>query len=360
VALVYEGLRPVEEAWSGIPSGLGRGLSELGHEVVFARAAAPPIFERARRSAAARLPAALVVDPELSRLRSAFARRRFRRAGPVDAVVQLATGFLLPAHPRIATYEDMTVIQAVESDPAYGRMPRRAREAWISRQRACYSRARVCLALSAWASRSIERDYGVPGDKVQVVGAGRNIDPRPLARDWWPPRYLFAGLDWGRKNGEGVLRAFRRVRAQIPEARLSLVGAHPDLEEAGVRCHGRLSLHSPPERRALERLFEQATCFVMPSFSEPLGLVYSEAGAAGIPSIGTTAGGAPQAVGDAGVCVDPGDGEALLAAMLRFADPEVARDAGRRAAAKRGETTWRAVAARVGGALGLGEEDKPG
>jgi glycosyltransferase involved in cell wall biosynthesis len=356
VALVFEGLRPAEEAFSGIPWGLGQGLGELGHDAVFVRAAAPRAIERPYRMVSGRLPAAMLLAPELARVRTAVTGRRLRRVGRIDAIVQLATGFLLPAHPRLATYEDMTVVQAVRDDTAYGVMPRRARAAWIARQRACYGAARACLTLSSWTADSIVRDYGVPESHVSAVGAGRNLDPQPVEREWWPPRYLFVGLDWQRKNGDGLLRGFARLRERIPEARLTLVGAHPPIEAPGVAARGSLSARVPTEKRALERLFEGATCFVMPSHVEPFGMVYEEAGAAGIPSIGTTVGGALDAVGDGGLCVDPFDDDALLEAMLHFADPEIARATGRRAAARRGETSWRAVAARVSDALGLVEE----
>ncbi len=357
VALVFEGLKPAEEAFSGTPWGLGQGLSELGHDAVFVRAAAPRTVERAYRRVAGRLPAAMLLDPELARARTAVTGRRLRRAGRIDAVIQLATGFLLPTHPRLATYEDMTVVQAVRNDPAYGMIPQRSREAWIARQRACYAAAAACLTLSSWTAESIVRDYGIPESRVSVVGGGRNVDPRPAEREWLPPRYLFVGLDWQRKNGDGLLRAFARLRERIPEARLTLVGTYPPVEAPGVTVRGRLSVRVPSERRALEGLFEGATCFVMPAHVEPFGLVYQEAGAAGIPSIGTTVGGASDAVGDGGLCVDPSDDEALLEAMLHFADPAIAKAVGRRAAARRGQTTWRALAARVSDALGLAEEE---
>jgi glycosyltransferase involved in cell wall biosynthesis len=235
----------------------------------------------------------------------------------------------------------------MRSDPSYGRLPQRARDSWVERQRACYAAASACFTLSSWAAASIVEDYGIGAERVTAVGAGRNADPQPVARPWSPPHYLFAGLDWERKNGDGVLRAFRQLRGELPQARLTLVGDHPEIAEPGVRGLGRLSLRDEAERAQFIRLFEQATCFVMPSFAEPYGIVYREAAAAGVPSIGTTRGGAADAVGRCGVCVDPEDAAALLAAMRRFGDPEEARRVGSLGAAEREGSTWRAVAARV-------------
>lgn len=356
IAVVFEGLKPERSAWSAIPWGMAQGIGELGHEAVLVRAAAPRWFERARLAAAARAAAVRALDPEVARLRSRAAARALAAAGEFDAVIQMATNFTLPAHPRLATYEDMTVVQALASDPAYDVLPRRARREWIERQRRCYEGARACLTLSSWAAASIVDDYGVEAARVTAIGAGRNADPQPLERSWTPPRYLFAGLDWERKNGAAVVRAFRRLHEAQPAARLTLVGDHPPIEEPGVDALGRLSLADPEQRRRFEGLFEQATCFVMPSHAEPYGIVYREAAAAGIPSIGTDRGGAADAVGEWGVCVDPDDDDALFAAMERFADPQTAGRLGRAAAEHREETTWRAVAARACERLGLERE----
>ncbi len=351
IALVFQGLKPAEEAWSGIPWGLATGLREAGHEPVFVRAALPRRIERAREIAAARARAVEAFDPEFARLRSAAVARELRRAGELDGLVQFATGFLLPPHPRIATFEDMTILQAIASDPAYDVQPR-ALEHWIARQRTAYERARACLTLSEWAVESIVGDYGVDPAKVHAVGAGRNLDPQPTPREWSPPRFLFVGFDWERKNGDAVVRCFRRLREQIPEARLGLVGHHPPLSEPGVTGHGPLSMRDPEQRRRLEHEFETATCFVMPSRIEPYGIVYREAAAAGVASIGTTAGGAPDAVGTHGTCIDPDDDEALFAAMRKYSDPEIAKAAGEEAAKNRAETMWRGVAERLLDALG--------
>ncbi len=356
IAVVFEGVKPPEIAWSGIPWGMSRGMIELGHEAVMIRASAPRGIERARVAAGARVAAVGSLDPEIARLRSRIVRRRLAREGKFDAVLQMATNFTLAAHPRLATYEDMTVVQALRADRSYDTLSARARRTWIERQRRCYEGARACLTLSSWAASSIVEDYGVPAERVVPVGAGRNADPQPVRRAWSPPRYLFAGLDWTRKNGDGVLRAFRSLRAEVPTARLTLVGDHPEIAEPGVSALGPISIRDPAQKRRFERLFEEATCFVMPSHVEPYGIVYREAAAAAVPSIGTTSGGARDAVGDCGLCVDPGDDEALLAAMRRFADPGFAEEAGRRGAAERAGTTWKAVAKLACRHLGIDEE----
>jgi glycosyltransferase involved in cell wall biosynthesis len=115
----------------------------------------------------------------------------------------------------------------------------------------------------------------------------------------------------------------------------------------GVVGHGVLRLDMPDEHERLNRLFAEATCFVMPSHAEAVGIAYVEAAAAGLPSIGTSRGGADYLIGDGGLIVDPGDDEALVEAMRRLSDPGTAARTGE-AARRRSELfTWGAVARRL-------------
>ena len=106
-----------------------------------------------------------------------------------------------------------------------------------------------------------------------------------------------------------------------------------ELISAGVTAHGPLDLADAAGREKAERLFESATCFVMPSRFEPFGMVYAEAAAAGVPSIGSTGGGAADAIGDGGLLVEPGNESALLNAMVAMST-RATRMLGRSALAK--------------------------
>ena len=118
--------------------------------------------------------------------------------------------------------------------------------------------------------------------------------------------------------------------------------------------HGERRLVADAEGRALlASLYRQATCFVLPSLHESFGIVYVEAAAAGLPSIGTARGGTRDSIGDGGILVDPHDDEALVAAMVRLSDPSEARRVGGIAWGRSGLFTWRNVAERIVRALDL-------
>jgi glycogen synthase len=110
------------------------------------------------------------------------------------------------------------------------------------------------------------------------------------------------------------------------------------------------------DRDRLDRLFGASTCFVMPSWHEPFGIVFSEASAAGMPSIGTTAGGCAELIVPPGRVVDPADEDALLAAMRELADPDTARRLGAAARERAQLFTWEAVGERMLRALGIARE----
>ncbi len=294
-------------------------------------------------------------------VRGAAGRRSLRRAGQLDAVVQIGTGFSLRHKGPLATFEDITIVQALPYPyPGWAELSRREVGRRIDRQRRVYEEANVCLASTQWAASSIVADYGIPREKVHAVGVGRNYEPEAAARDWWPPRYLFVGKDWEGKNGAGLLRAFARLRERIPEARLDVVGGHPPLDAPGVAGHGILRTSVPEERCHVEQLFAEATCFVLPSHFEASPTVFTEAAAAGLPSIGTDVGGSPEMVGPAGRVVEPGDDDALTEAMADLADPATAERLGGLALERSALYTWRAVAERTMRALALSGYDITG
>jgi glycosyltransferase involved in cell wall biosynthesis len=106
----------------------------------------------------------------------------------------------------------------------------------------------------------------------------------------------------------------------------------------------RLRLAAPPnvrfagwlDRDELVPWYAAADVFVLPSLSEPWGMVLNEAAAAALPIVATTAAGAAFELvedGVSGFVVPPGDPTALADALLRLvSDAELRERAGRRSA----------------------------
>ena len=371
VGIAFPGDPSHKATWSGIPFGLTGGLEAAGVEVVPIRVEPPALLlaagsnaiaatylrpQRSLRVAVQQARAAARASAGVAWLNSRAAPKALREAGRLDGIIQIGTGYTLPEGIPVATYEDMTIPQtATHPYAGWDLLTRRSFASRMARQRRAYEQARACCLTSPWAAESVLNDYGIAPQKVHVVGIGSNHTAPPAQRDWSEPRFLFVGLDWKRKNGDGLLRAFAALREELPAAGLDLVGGHPPISQDGVTGHGVLRLDVPTQHERLERLYSEATCFVMPSHSEASAIAYVEAALAGLPSIGTSAGGSGYLIGDGGLVIDPADDEQLLAAMRRLADPSTAKRMGAAAKERSRLFTWEAVAGRLLQALS-GEE----
>lgn len=362
VAVVAVGDPESPSTWSGTTAGILGALRELGVATEALDLTLPPVLEQTMLVAAAARTqnrfdahsAALTMG-----MRSRIARRRMR-VPRLDGVIQVGTTFSLPASPPYVTLEDMTQRQGSTTHPVFSRMSARAIGGWEERRRGVYAGARMCAVASRWAAESLMADYDIARERIAVTGLGANHREEAAAeRAWVPPRFLFVGLDWQRKGGPSVVRTFSRLRLEQPDALLDVVGGHPPLREPGVTGHGRLLQTRTSDRQLLAELFSRATCLVMPSLVEPFGIVHIEAAAAGVPSIGSSVGGAGELIGsDGGLVVDPGDEQGLFEAMLRLADPDTARRMGEAALERSTLYTWPKVVERLLRALGLQAPDR--
>lgn len=135
-----------------------------------------------------------------------------------------------------------------------------------------------------------------------------------------------------------TIRAFARVAGAIPDATLEIIGDGEQrqacaelIEELGlagrVRLRGSLPLARVYEAMRRSHVFLQHNVRTPEGQEESLGGSILEASAHRLPVIVTRSGGVPEAVEDGrtGVIVEPGDEDAMAAALL-----ELARDPGRR------------------------------
>lgn len=279
------------------------------------------------------------------------------KAGEIDGFIAMGTDLydlqLATQRTRapIVTYDDGTFalfLRYPDSDISTLALPDEEVSRWIGLQRLACRHADTACVSTTWAKRSVVDDFQVPDHRVQVVGMGHT--PRSIdrgIRNFDVPRFLFVGVDWKRKNGAAVLKAFAKVRAQIPSATLAVVGQHPPFEQPGVEGYGFLARENPAGQRLLDQLFASATVFVLPSLFDPSPIAYLEAASAGLPVIATTCGGAGELLGDASISVDPYDNEALYNAMMRLSDGALARSMGMLALVRSANSRWRDVSERI-------------
>jgi glycosyltransferase involved in cell wall biosynthesis len=144
--------------------------------------------------------------------------------------------------------------------------------------------------LPADAAEVTPEDEGVPAAAPLAVAVGRLI---------------------AQKDHATLLRAFARVHAELPDARLAILGSGP-LEGETRALVRELALDgavSLPGRTNIRDWLERAEVFVHTSRWEGFGIVLLEAMLAGLPVVATRVSAVPEVVADGktGVLVDAGD-----------------------------------------------------
>jgi glycosyltransferase involved in cell wall biosynthesis len=135
--------------------------------------------------------------------------------------------------------------------------------------------------------------------------------------------YLFVGRAAKEKSLEVLIEAFCTVAAELPQAKLMIVGGGPELEflraHAGRQsCTDRILLPGPVAYDGMAEYHAAADVFVTPSLTEVQPLSLSEAMCARTPVVGFDAGGINDMVQDglAGLLADPTEGAGGLARRM--------------------------------------------
>jgi glycosyltransferase involved in cell wall biosynthesis len=194
-----------------------------------------------------------------------------------------------------------------------------------------FAEADAVIVITDWMLRHA-REHFAPGIAGKVALARIGVDTqawtpgprRPIAA---PLRIAAVGRLHPSKGHDDLIRALHLLHRRGRSASLTLMGEGPQrpqlealIAELGLGPHvtltGSVAEHTVREQLAAHDVFVGA------SHAEPLGVVYMEAMALGVPTIGTDAGGAPEIIehGVSGLLVPPGDPAALADALERLID----------------------------------------
>ena len=194
------------------------------------------------------------------------------------------------------------------------------------------------------AIRQVLLAEGVPEEKLVCVPSAVDVADyeAPCDRDWFRSTFNLDPKDRAvgviaqlivRKGHRHLLTAAPAILAACPDTRIGLFGQGPLEDELRSRIRdmgleGRVELVG--FRDDLPRILPCLDLVVHPADMEGLGVSLLQAAAAGVPLVGSRAGGLPEIIREEnGVLVPPADPDALAQAVIGLLkDPERARRMG--------------------------------
>ncbi len=207
-----------------------------------------------------------------------------------NVVLQFGVGALPIDGVKLVAHVEISVATAINTEifaRAYGfdgHNKRKIKEA-IAGERYFLDRCSLVITNSEWTAEGL-RQQGVNDGRLRIrTPAAGTEDPGVVERRWDECNILFVGIDWERKGGPLLLKAFDRVRRANPKAVLWIAGCKPSVRMKGVRVYGYLRKDVPRERELLNSLYSNATIFCMPTYWDSTGIVYMEAALWGLPVV---------------------------------------------------------------------------
>lgn len=189
-------------------------------------------------------------------------------------------------------------------------------------------RAAAGFLVPGRASLDYLRTLGVEDDRIAVAPNAVDAEIFGAAagpREGVTCTFLYVGRLDAEKGLDGLLRAFERVPGE-----LVIVGGGTEETALRAQASERVRFIGRLDRDNVVPHYAAADVFVLPSHSEPWGMVLNEAAAAGLPLVATEGVGAAHDLIEDGVNgfrIPVADERALSAAMQRLADDRAFRAA---------------------------------
>jgi glycosyltransferase involved in cell wall biosynthesis len=229
-------------------------------------------------------------------------------------------------------------------DPRLGKKLKRTFNFPLYKQQQVAPRLDRIVTVSEASRREIERYFGIPEKRIDVVHNGTDFELfRPVPGQPLETDLLFVGRTEDRKKGIGTL--LEALSLLPPQVTLKIVDGRIPKDGLVPRLLRRFGLAG--RVKLVERMltlpelvaqYSTARVAIVPSFFEGFGFPASEAMACGLPVIANAAGALPEVVGSdgsAGLLVPPRDPRALAMAIAEvLSDPVRAAHMGQAARAR--------------------------
>ncbi|MGZ7180475.1 MAG: glycosyltransferase family 4 protein [Halobacteriota archaeon] len=194
-------------------------------------------------------------------------------------------------------------------------------------------------------SRSTAQELQKLGlDKIEVVPEGLSCRPQERVPDKEDvPTFLFVGLLKKVNLVDHAIKAFQLIAAQMPEARLWVVGRGSELHRLKRLASGsRVQFCGFVDESRKYELMQRANAVLLPGIREGWGLVITEANACGTPVVAYDICGHRDAIKDreTGLLTDPNPEAMAKAALSLFTDANLRERLSNQALAWSREFSW--------------------
>lgn len=213
-------------------------------------------------------------------------------------------------------------------------------------------RSRVVASVSHFSAGELSRLFGQPKHGIEIIYEGaehilhKSADLSVVNRlQLHGRRYVLAvGSQSPNKNFAAVAQAID-ILDQDDLLLVAVGGSNSRVFAGADTAHPRMIPTGYVSDEQLRALYENASCFVFPSFYEGFGLPPLEAMCCGCPVVVSDRASLPEVCGDAALYCDPDNPATLAAQIKRVLDSESARQELREAGrARAAQFTWDAAA----------------
>lgn len=203
------------------------------------------------------------------------------------------------------------------------------------------------IAVSKFTKIQLEKELHTNSKKIKVIYEGvasgsvnRRFSMSEMQRTYKhfgikDNKYvLFVGTIQPRKNLVALIEAFARIAEQIPGYKLVIAGSVGWMAEKVLLSPSRLGIQDRVvftgrvDDLVLHALYQGASVYVQPSWTEGFGLPILEAMHAGVPVIASDGGAITEVVGQAGITIELGDNfeTSLAKAIVRIINDKKLRN----------------------------------
>ncbi|OOF27183.1 glycosyl transferase [Salinivibrio proteolyticus] len=202
---------------------------------------------------------------------------------------------------------------------------------WLSQL--AYTRASTLVGLSSEIVRQITRRHPqanvatIPSSPVQYPVSDADVD---AIKAQFANKFLViqAANMYAHKGFDVTIGAAKVLEKHAPQIHICLLGDGKARAELEKQAQGLGNISFMGKQSAMGNWFAAADLLVHPSYSEGLGSVILEAMAAGLPVVGTNAGGIPDIIKDdiSGRLIEVGKPDQLASAIADIANDEALRE----------------------------------